>query len=122
MTRAELNEIKQTIKQAQVEVALQMEEVWLSKEDFLRQFGMFTEDWLKKYGQLLGRTQAIVTDGNSEHRISRWAYPRNKVQQMIMDGSIKRLKCYKVKIIDSKDRYSPVEELIEWKGGRAGKA
>lgn len=102
MTRAELNEIKQAIKQAHVEVALQMEEVWLSKEDFLRQFGMFTEDWLKKYGQLLGRTHAVVTDDNSGPRNSRWAYPRNKVQQMIMDGSIKRLKCYNVKIVDSR--------------------
>ena len=102
MTRAELNEIKQTIKQAQIEVALQMEEVWLSKDDFLKQFQMFTEDWLKKYGQLLGRTQVVVTDCNSEQRSTRWAYPRNKIQQMIMDGSIKRLKCYNVKIVDSR--------------------
>ena len=102
MTRAELNEIKLTIKQAQMGLVAQNEEVWLSKDEFLKQFQMFTEDWLKKYGQLLGRTHAVVTDDNSGPRSSRWAYPRNKVQQMIIDGSIKRLKCYKVKIIDSK--------------------
>ena len=68
------------------------EEVWLSKEDFLKQFGMFTEDWLKRYGKTLGRTQAVVTDDNGEQRCSRWAYPRNKVQRMIIDGSIKQLK------------------------------
>lgn len=102
MTRAELNEIKQTIKQAQMEFVAQNEEVWLSKDEFLKQFQMFTEDWLKKYGQLLGRTHAVVTDDISGPRNSRWAYPRNKVQQMIIDGSIKRLKCYKVKIVDSK--------------------
>lgn len=101
MTKAELNEIKQAVKQSQMEVAMQLDEVWLSKDEFLKQFQMFTEDWLKNYGQLLGRTQAIITV-NGEPRSSRWAYPRNKVQQMILDGSIKKLKCYKVKVVDSK--------------------
>ena len=70
----------------------ELEEVWLSKDEFLKQFQMFTEDWLKRYGKTLGRVQAIVTDDNGEQRCSRWAYPRNKVQRMIIDGSIKHLK------------------------------
>lgn len=102
MTRAELNEIKQTIKQAQIEFVAQNEEVWLSKDEFLKQFGMFTEDWLKRYGDTIPRTQAVVIGVDGEQHATRWAYPRNKVQQMIIDGSIKRLKCYKVKIVDSK--------------------
>ena len=58
MTRAELNEIKLTIKQAQMELVAQNEEVWLSKDEFLKQFQMFTEDWLKSMVNFLaGRTQ-----------------------------------------------------------------
>ena len=67
------------------------EEVWLSKEEFLKQFGMFTDDWLKRYGETLPRVQALVIDKNGEEHGTRWAYPRNKVQRMIMDGSIKQL-------------------------------
>ena len=70
----------------------ELEEVWLSKEEFLKQFGMFTEDWLKHYGKSLGRTQAVVTDKKGEEHGTRWAYPRNKIQRMIIDGSIKQLK------------------------------
>ena len=69
------------------------EEVWLSKDEFLKQFQMFNEDWLKHHGEILGRTQAIVLDANGNKvRETRWAYPRNKVQQMIRDNSIKRLR------------------------------
>ena len=102
MTRSELNEIKQAIMQSQMEVAMQMEEVWLSKDEFLKQFQMFTEDWLKRYGETLPRTPAIVLDKDGVSHSTRMAYPRNKIQAMIRDGSIKKLKCYKVKVVDSK--------------------
>ena len=67
------------------------EEVWLSKEEFLKQFGMFTDDWLKKYGETLPRTPATVIDKNGAEHSTRFAYPRNKIQAMIRDGRIKQL-------------------------------
>ena len=67
------------------------EEVWLSKEEFLKQFGMFTEDWIKRNGETLPRTQAVVTDKSGEQHGTRWAYPRNQIQAMIRDGRIKQL-------------------------------
>ena len=67
------------------------EEVWLSKDEFLKQFQMFNEDWLKRNGEALPRTQALVTDKDGEQHGTRWAYPRNKIQAMIRDGRIKQL-------------------------------
>lgn len=73
----------------------ELEEVWLTKEEFLKQFGMFTEDWLKRYGETIPRTQAVVTGADGEPHATRWAYPRNKIQRMIADGSIKQLRINK---------------------------
>ena len=67
------------------------EEVWLSKDEFLKQFGMFNESWLKEYGETLPRTMAMVTDKNGAGHMTRYAYPRNKIQAMIRDGRIKQL-------------------------------
>lgn len=69
------------------ELDRQMEEVWLGKDDFLRQFGMFTEDWLKRYGHLLPRARVTVSDGDGE-RSSRYAYARNAIQRMIADNAL----------------------------------
>ena len=65
----------------------QMEEVWLSKKDFLKQFGMFTEDWLDKYGYLLPHCHVTLKKGN-ETRSSRVAYARNEIQRMILEDRL----------------------------------
>jgi hypothetical protein len=38
------------------------DEVWLTEKQLLEQFGMFTHDWLKKFGQCLQPARAIVVD------------------------------------------------------------
>lgn len=64
-------------------------EVWLTKEKFLEQFGMFTEDWLRRYGYMLPRTRATVTDEETGViRASQWAYGRNAVQQLIAENRL----------------------------------
>ena len=68
------------------------EEVWLSKDEFLKQFQMFNESWLKEYGETLPRTPAIVEDKDGISHSTRMAYPRNQIQAMIRDGRIKQLK------------------------------
>jgi len=78
-----LSLVKETVRKA-TEGNL---EVWLNGKQLTEQFACFTEDWQKKYGSTLPRTQAIV-DG--EHA-SRWIYPRNKIQHMIESGEIKEL-------------------------------
>ena len=83
--------IRATLTRCLHELWDENEEVWLSKEDFLKQFGMFTDDWLKKYGETLPRTPATVIDKNGAEHSTRFAYPRNQIQAMIRDGRIKQL-------------------------------
>lgn len=68
------------------------EEVWLSKDEFLKQFQMFTPSWLKEYGKTLPCIYAIVVDEDGVEHKSRVSYPRNKIQAMIREGSIKQLR------------------------------
>ena len=84
--------IRAIIRRCINEVRDENEEVWLSKDELLKQFGMFSDEWLKRYGETIPRTQAIVTESDGESHATRWAYPRNKIQRMIADGSIKQLR------------------------------
>lgn len=91
MTRSELNEIKDAIKQAHIEVEEKNNEVWLSTNDFLKQFQMFSRDWLEHFGWKLPRERAEVIDDDGKTRVTRWAYPRNMIQQMIRDHKLVNL-------------------------------
>ncbi len=67
----------------------EMNEVWLTKEEFLKQFGMFTEDWLKRYGHLLRRVRVTVTDAETgKVRASQYAYARNEMQRLIAEDRL----------------------------------
>ena len=92
LTNAILGCIRFTLQKCLREWKDENDEVWLSKEDFLKQFGMFSDEWLKRYGEAIPRTQAIVTEADGESHATRWAYARNKIQRMIADGSIKQLR------------------------------
>jgi len=83
MSEKELKEIKETVKQAQLEVTLQNEEVWLEANAFLAQFQMFSRDWLEHYGWKLPRERVEVMGDDGKKRVTRWAYPRNEIQRMI---------------------------------------
>lgn len=52
---------------------------------------MFTPSWLKRYGHKLPRTRAIVTGEDGQQHTTGWAYPRNKMQRLIRENSIKQL-------------------------------
>lgn len=66
-------------------------EKWLSGEQLTEQFACFSKNWLKTYGHLLPRTQAVVTDENGGQVRTHWCYPLHKIQHMMQDGSIKDL-------------------------------
>lgn len=84
-------EICAEVKKAVMEANESYTEVWLSADDLLKQFGMFTKEWLKRYGHTLPRTRAEVEDEDGTVHCTRWAYPRNKIQKLISTNKIKRL-------------------------------
>ena len=99
MTRDELNEVKAVVRRAVEEEREMYDEVWLTEKQLLEQFGMFTHDWLKKYGQCLQPARAIVVDEQGvEHPTQRPAYPKHKIQRMIESGEIMKLRCRVVRL------------------------
>ena len=73
--------------QKAVEVAMvKAGEKWITADELCKQFGMFTKDWVEKYGDVLPRKRVKVTHLNGETRGTRFAYPRFKIAQNIVDG------------------------------------
>ena len=84
-------QIIEEVKRSMAEVSEMYNEQWLTGDKLCERFQLFNRGWLKTYGHLLPRTQAIVrTADNREHRSS-WVYPAHKIARMIADGKIKQL-------------------------------
>ena len=66
-------------------------EVWVSGEELGKQYQMFTSAWLKRYGETLPRTQAVVETKSGSHRTG-WYYPRNRIGRMIQEGEVRNLR------------------------------
>ena len=99
MTRDELNEVKAIVRRAIEEEREMYDEVWLTEKELIAQFGMFTHDWLKHYGQCLQPAKAIVVDEQGVvHPSQRFAYPKHKIQRMIASGEIMKLRCRVVRL------------------------
>ena len=64
------------------------DEVWLSSKGLLENFGMLSQDWLNRHGDLLPRECAsVIVDG--KEKCTRWAYPKHKINRMIQEGKLK---------------------------------
>lgn len=99
MDRNTIAELKAVLRQAIAEDREMCDEVWLTEKQLIAQFGMFTHDWLKRYGQCLQPARAIVVDENGvEHPTQGWAYPKYHIQRMIATGEIMKLKCRVVRL------------------------
>jgi hypothetical protein len=84
-------EILATVRAATQQAQEENQEVWLSKEQLLAQFGFLSESWLRRYGHTLPRTKAVVVDEDGTRHETGFAYPRNKIQKMIRNNEIKNL-------------------------------
>ena len=99
MDRNTIAELKAVLRQAIAEDREMCDEVWLTEKQLIAQFGMFTHDWLKKYGHCLHPSRAIVVDEKGvEHPTQGWAYPKYRIQRMIATGEIMKLKCRVVRL------------------------
>lgn len=95
LSKEDIKSIKNTlsavVRLTVEEAMLTNNEVWISGKQLAEQFSMFGRDWQIEYGHLLPRTQTkILKDGRVIE--GKWAYPRNRIQQMIMNNEIKSLK------------------------------
>lgn len=102
MDRRLRDEVLAAVKAAETEAHEFYEERWLTAEQLMMQFQMFTKDWLRRYGHSLPRVRAVVTDEQGIEHQTGWAYPRNKIQRMIRDGEIGHLRCLCVRMSDEK--------------------
>ena len=66
-------------------------EVWLTAEEVVKQFGMISEDFLKRKGKLLPRERVEYVGEDGLVHVGKWAYPRNRIQEMIMSGELRCL-------------------------------
>ena len=84
-------EIIATVRQTMTEVLEGADEVWLKPKQLLEQFGMLSQEWLDRNGELLPREYASVVLTDGEEKCTRWAYPMHKINRMIQEGKLKGL-------------------------------
>ena len=66
-------------------------EVWLTADEVVKQFGMISEDFIKRRGKLLPRERMEWLDVKGVVHQGAWAYPRNELQRMIQAGELRCL-------------------------------
>ena len=84
-------EIIATVRKTMTEVLEGADEVWLKPKQLLEQFGMLNQEWLDTNGHLLPREYASVIWPNGKEVNTRYAYPKHKINRMIMNGELKGL-------------------------------
>lgn len=68
------------------------DERWLTDEQLVDHIGIMTKRWLREHGDMLPRTRVNWVDDKGQQHTSSWMYPLHRIQAMIQDGRIKRLK------------------------------
>lgn len=86
-------EIVATVRQTVAEVMEGADEVWLSPEEFCKQFGMFSPEWLRRHGELLPREKVRIVFADGAVKESRsWAYPKHKINRLIREGRLREIR------------------------------
>lgn len=89
--RATREAIAEAVRSALMEREAMEGERWLTAEQLCEQFGMITQDWLRRYGWKLPRERIEYEGDDGKLHATRWGYPMREIQQMIRDGRIKGL-------------------------------
>ena len=86
MDRKLREEIVAEVQKAVTLSMLSLQEQYLTADELCKQFGMFTKDFVEKYGDILPRKRVKVTHLNGETRGTRWAYPQHQIAMNIANG------------------------------------
>ena len=81
-------EIIDTVSEAMSRAMSEYEERWLTAKQLCEQFQMFTISWLKENGDMLGRKRASIVETDGTCHSTSWAYPRNHIQRMVIEGRL----------------------------------
>lgn len=73
-------------------------EKWVTAENLISQYQLFTKDWLRRYGHSLPRRRACVCDEGGQKHQTGWVYPLHRIGGMIDSGEISHLRCLTVSI------------------------
>ena len=84
-------EVSLAAKDGVIEALSILEEKWLKAEQVADYFPCFSREWLKKNGHMLPRTRPEWTDEDGTPHRGPWCYPLHKINQMMDNGSIRRL-------------------------------
>lgn len=85
-------EVVAVIRQATIEAQEMYDEQWLTGEQLCELVPFFTRDWLKRYGCLLPRECARVTDERGNEHRSGWCYPKKRILRMVNEGKLRSLR------------------------------
>lgn len=85
-------EVVATVRQTMQEVLEGADEVWLKPKQLIEQFGMFSQEWIDRNGHLLPRENVSVIWPDGREVETRWAYPKHRINRMIMEGKLKGLR------------------------------
>ena len=84
--------IKDAVQNSVSEVLLTLEERYLTSDQLIEQFGMFSKDWMARNAWRLPRkrVEIEVHDDKGSSIATRWAYPKHKISKMIEEGMVLR--------------------------------
>lgn len=65
--------------------------VWVNAKELRKQYGMITEDWLKRYGWKLPRERIDFTGDDGKVHSTQWGYDVGEIERMFEDGRMRKL-------------------------------
>ena len=80
------------VMKAEREAHEMYDEVWLTGKQLSEQVAFFKKEWLKRYGDALGRIgcrkEVKVKDRNGVIHRTGWCYPKHRILRMIEEGEM----------------------------------
>ena len=95
MDRQLRKEIRDDVMAAMQTAMMQMDERWISAQELCNQFQMFSQKWLKYYGDVLPRRRVTVTGLDGVKHTSHWAYPQHEIAMNIANGLYDDMKIFR---------------------------